>query len=318
MDRLTYFLDGSFRPCVGKTFRFPRSLVLDMVVLPEDSAGNRKRVSATQIGCILIACLLAVPAGWVGWQVYETNSYYRMVDDVCDKIASLKTKRPANIKPEHWDEALDWAHNAIDNVPLGGPRNRVPMQEFHRAFNEQMAAGDRLAVLRWTWDELERRNVRGREYALCNKPIRAMTPEPITDATLSDFWAAATCGDLELSDTQITDSGLLHLEKLTELWYLGLSRTRVTDAGLAHVASLHQLHALDLDGCRISDAGLVHLKELKQLEQLSVSDTEITDAGVRELEHLTKLQWLFLTGANVTDRGVAELQEALPNCRIER
>ena len=36
-----------------------------------------------------------------------------------------------------------------------------------------------------------------------------------------------------LSDTQITDAGLVHLEGLTSLTWLFLSRTQITDAGLA-------------------------------------------------------------------------------------
>ena len=43
---------------------------------------------------------------------------------------------------------------------------------------------------------------------------------------------------LELSDNQITDSGMLHLRMLTELTELGIGNTHITDAGLAHLRVL--------------------------------------------------------------------------------
>ena len=49
-----------------------------------------------------------------------------------------------------------------------------------------------------------------------------------------------------LSSTQITDSGLEHLEGLTSLQTLVLDDTQITDAGLEHVKGLTSLQTLVL------------------------------------------------------------------------
>ncbi|MDW8038002.1 MAG: protein kinase, partial [Thermoguttaceae bacterium] len=70
---------------------------------------------------------------------------------------------------------------------------------------------------------------------------------------------------LDLSWTQITDAGLVHLAKLTNLQSLDLSETKITDAGLVHLAKLTNLQDLNLSWPKITDAGLVHLAKLTNL-----------------------------------------------------
>ena len=82
--------------------------------------------------------------------------------------------------------------------------------------------------------------------------------------------------------TNVTDSGLVHLKRLTKLELLNLDGTKVTDAGLAHLSGLTRLLGLDLSNTKITDAGLVHLKELTKLEFLFLKGTKVTDAGVKK------------------------------------
>ena len=47
---------------------------------------------------------------------------------------------------------------------------------------------------------------------------------------------------------------------LSELRYLDLTNTQVTDAGLVHLAGLTKLEELVLDGTQVTDAGVEELK----------------------------------------------------------
>jgi Leucine-rich repeat (LRR) protein len=67
--------------------------------------------------------------------------------------------------------------------------------------------------------------------------------------------------ELDLSNTQVTDAGLVHLKGLISLWKLDLSGTQVTDAGLKHMTALANLRYILLDRTQVTDAGV---KELKQ------------------------------------------------------
>ena len=66
-------------------------------------------------------------------------------------------------------------------------------------------------------------------------------------AALADTLAAdgLRLQKLNLLNTKITDSGLVHLKGGTELQWLGLANTKVTDAGLVHLKGLTALQRLD-------------------------------------------------------------------------
>ncbi len=66
---------------------------------------------------------------------------------------------------------------------------------------------------------------------------------------------------VSLFGTQITDAGLVHLERLPGLEWLGLSNTQITDAGLVHLEGLTSLQSLGLIDTQITDAGVTKLKE---------------------------------------------------------
>ena len=65
---------------------------------------------------------------------------------------------------------------------------------------------------------------------------------------------------------------------------LNLSSTEITDEGLMHLKGLTNLRGLDLWRTQITDAGLLHLKGLTKLQNLDLRDTKVTDAGVAELQ----------------------------------
>jgi len=63
-----------------------------------------------------------------------------------------------------------------------------------------------------------------------------------------------------------------------------LSDTKVSDAGLVHLKGLTKLQSLSLISTKVTDAGLVHLKGLTKLQSLNLSFSKVTDAGVKDLQ----------------------------------
>ena len=110
-----------------------------------------------------------------------------------------------------------------------------------------------------------------------------------------------------LSDTPVTDAGLVHLCGLTQLGTLSLNNTRVTDAGLVHLRGLTQFNGLGLNDTTVTDAGLMHLRRLTQLRWLGLRSTQATDAGLAQLQELTQLCALDLNNTHVTDAGLVRL-----------
>jgi hypothetical protein len=120
----------------------------------------------------------------------------------------------------------------------------------------------------------------------------------------------------------LTDKGLTHLAKLTNLKLLdlrneGFTETepagpRITDAGLVHLAGLTKLTYLNLQGQKITDAGLESLKGLKVLRFLALSFSDITDEGLKHLEGLAQLRELHLYNTLVTSEGRVTLRTKLP------
>ncbi len=131
--------------------------------------------------------------------------------------------------------------------------------------------------------------------------------------TVVDFSFLATC-DLQtalswlgLSRTQITDAGLCHLERLTNLVVLDLTGTEITDAGLRHLECLTNLAVLDLTGTEITDAGLRQLQPLIALETLQLNRTRITAAGLRHFVPPTGLTWLIIEDTKLPAELATEL-----------
>jgi hypothetical protein len=139
--------------------------------------------------------------------------------------------------------------------------------------------------------------------------VRALLSGPqVTDAGLEHLERLTNLTRLDLYGGQVTDAGLAHLKELTNLAHLCLYKTQVTDAGLAHLKGLTNLRSLGLDGAQVTGTGLADLKGLTNLGYLDLNRTQVTDAGLAHLKGLTNLIHLCLAGARVTDAGLADLK----------
>ena len=131
----------------------------------------------------------------------------------------------------------------------------------------------------------------------------------VTDAGLVHLRQLTGLQRLTLTQTQVGDEGLAHLSQLTGLQRLRLDGTQVGDEGLAHLSQLTGLLRLWLDGTQVGDEGLVHLKQLTGLRYLALDGTQVGDEGLVHLKQLTNLQYLTLTQTQVGDDGLAHLSQ---------
>lgn len=138
----------------------------------------------------------------------------------------------------------------------------------------------------------------------------------VTDSGLSSLTGWHDLQVLDLSHTGITDQGLRQLSNCKSLQVLNLGHTAVTDRGLKHLNGLNELRVLVLCNTRVTDTGIAHLTALENLETVCLSNTALTDAAVPHLTRLSKLSTLHIIDTPVTAGGVDDVQSALPNCKI--
>ncbi len=114
-----------------------------------------------------------------------------------------------------------------------------------------------------------------------------------------------------LSNVNVQDKGLKHIESLTNLKELRLAQGRIRNFSLAAFA---QLEGLDLSYSTATDEVLKSLVGLKKLRRLNLRDTLVTDEGLAYLANLNTLEEIDLYGLKISDRGIAHLK-GLQNLR---
>jgi len=105
----------------------------------------------------------------------------------------------------------------------------------------------------------------------------------VGDAGLENLKSLPRVGKLNLSFSQVTDAGLVHLEGLT-VESVDLTQTKVTDAGLEHLKKLNGLQSVKLKGARVTGEGVSSLKDA--LPDLSITpspDTLIIRDEIRNM-----------------------------------
>ncbi len=118
-----------------------------------------------------------------------------------------------------------------------------------------------------------------------------------------------TLKSLQVSHSEITDTGIAHLCSLgqvRELW-LGGNRS-LTGKSIPHLSRLTNLRTLELWHANIDDDDLQYLRGLHSLEKLEISFTQVTDRGLHHLSEIRSLRILGLNENAITDAGVKELE----------
>lgn len=126
---------------------------------------------------------------------------------------------------------------------------------------------------------------------------------------------------LHLGNTRVTDAGLRHLAKLSDIRHIGLGEEgpwdfsgrpipqtgAITDAGLVHLRGMQNLQSLHISGLPITDAGLEPLGALTGLHTLALGRTRVQGPGLARLKALPQLGSLMLDGSPLTAEGLATL-----------
>jgi hypothetical protein len=126
------------------------------------------------------------------------------------------------------------------------------------------------------------------------------------DAGLAAVGGLPATRSLFLTDTSVTDAGLVALRPLTRLELLDLDGTRIAGPGLAHLAGM-RLARLALAHTPVDDEGLRHLPALAALEWIDLGETLVAGPGLAHLARLPALRTLFLSGPRLRAEGLRHL-----------
>jgi hypothetical protein len=137
-----------------------------------------------------------------------------------------------------------------------------------------------------------------------------------SDDALSAVGQLVGLEELFLSDSAVTDAGLVHVRHLRHLRDLDLTNTPITDDGIVHLRMLTRLSELRLNATGVSDGGLCQLRDLTQLRVLGLSDTDVSDEGLAQLVGLPRLEELDLRGTKVREFGAQEVRRAHRTARV--
>jgi hypothetical protein len=101
--------------------------------------------------------------------------------------------------------------------------------------------------------------------------------------------------DPKMNKEYYTDKGLAELAKCCNLEELSIGSIGITDAGMEHIAKLTNLKRLNLFGCdNVTDKGLAKLTGLKSLQSLFVAHVGMTVQGLNRLNSLSNLTILHM------------------------
>lgn len=118
--------------------------------------------------------------------------------------------------------------------------------------------------------------------------------------------------ELDLQDAQVSDAGLIHLQRLSKLKRLNLFKNpntlAITDAGMAHLKHLKSLEELRLPS-GITDTGIEHLTALDSLKKVNLWGDGITDKSMSMLAQMKSLENLDISSRGVTDAGIEKLAQ---------
>ncbi len=139
----------------------------------------------------------------------------------------------------------------------------------------------------------------------------------LSPAALAVFADCTNLTHLGLSDSKLTDAGLVHFARSKGITSLNVSLTAVSAAGLEVFKDLTTLTEVHLHSVLITNATIAQLAASKGLLSLHLNNTPITDAGLAHLKQCKSLTYLNLKGTKVTRGGVADFQQAVPKCKVE-
>lgn len=89
----------------------------------------------------------------------------------------------------------------------------------------------------------------------------------------------------------------------------------ISDEGIRHLSKASNLESLILWNTIVTDEGMAHLAKLKKLRLLMIASPKITDESIEHLSQIKTLERFWVSG-RLSQAGVARLTRALPDCEI--
>ena len=88
------------------------------------------------------------------------------------------------------------------------------------------------------------------------------------------------------------------LKEFSVITALHMYESDLTDSGLVHLRGINNIESINLEKAKVSDAGLAELKHMTKLRYLILTGTNVTDSGIKTLrQSLPKLKIEKLTPA---------------------
>lgn len=145
---------------------------------------------------------------------------------------------------------------------------------------------------------------------------------------------------VDLSDSRVTDAGLVALEKMQRLEVLFLGNTQITEpdrllplralkylrldfsavpeSNLTCLSRFPELRRVSLAGLKVTEVGTQLLAGCRNLESLNLNGANLGDHGLRPLQTLKSLQYLSLKDAKYSPADLAAFQKAVPGCKVDQ
>ncbi len=158
---------------------------------------------------------------------------------------------------------------------------------------------------------------------LANGPFHSGTARPnmpqnvITDAGLAHLSRLTELIGIDLCGTDISDEGLKVLASMPKLKWVYLSGTKIRGPGMAHLRSHEQLMMLEINGCELLPSAYEEIAQLPNLISLGLNNTGTSDADLQLLREKTNLSILRLENTKVTDEAVKQFRMVHPECTVE-
>lgn len=128
----------------------------------------------------------------------------------------------------------------------------------------------------------------------------------VSDDDLKHVARLSELRHVELEGTDITSKGVVNLEPLKKLAFLGVDKTTIDGEAMKSIGKHVALVNLVIGHNDLDDECYKHLIGLKNLRNLQVDNTHISDKGVAYISKLPALEVVKLSGNNrVTDRTMA-------------
>lgn len=130
-----------------------------------------------------------------------------------------------------------------------------------------------------------------------------------TDASLLGLARIETIRHITLSDTSVTDDGLIAFAaRAKRLAGLHMVSSRLTDRGLSAILVACPIANLQIhDAAGVTDAVAARIAEHTEITELYLNGTSIGDRGVKEFEGMPSVWSFCANGSRISDAGLGSL-----------